>query len=544
MVKQKYPLASKRLKYLVLFLSSIAPVVGMMLWCLFSGGYYSSLAITYGKNDYPLITTDLQGNPCILAVGIGARFPLSLRQETLDGIVDKKAQGTTTVHNIKGEKQEVPSYLIPKLKIGDLILKNVVAHQSEADDYGTLGKFLGREFNLLLDFPHSRIIVCDTFSKLQTKEVVGSHWIRVPFEMHCGGAVFHVDTDFGTRKLAINTTCTLTHLHSSFIPPGKSSVSSSFVLGGQQFGSVTFQSINLPEGLNEIDGFIGMDFFKKHAMYLDYTHKVAHIEPPEGYFERIPVTFTGRGDPIIDVSIEGNAYPLALDLGSSFPCSLRHEILQNIHKTKYGTAWWSDFKGQRYESPAYTIPELKINDLVFADMLIRQSREDFYTNVTLKGSPFQPFGIIGLPILEKYNLFLDFPHSTIYASRDRLSLQEAGLLSENLLAIPFIHCSDGLLLSIETDTGTHRLALDTGSTHTLMRAPHPTFTKKFCIMGHDFGGCSIITIDENSQFDFDGFLGMDFLREYSLFIDYSNKLIFIDLQKESSQTSIPNVIQE
>jgi hypothetical protein len=95
MVKQKYPLASKRLKYLVLFLSSIAPVVGMMLWCLFSGGYYSSLAITYGKNDYPLITTDLQGNPCILAVGIGARFPLSLRQETLDGIVDKKAQGTS-----------------------------------------------------------------------------------------------------------------------------------------------------------------------------------------------------------------------------------------------------------------------------------------------------------------------------------------------------------------------------------------------------------------------------------------------------------------
>jgi len=536
MVKQKYPLASKRLKYLILFLLSFAFVVGIMLWRPFSVGYYSSLAIAYGKNDYPLITTELQGNPCILAVGIGARFPLSLHQETLDGIIDKKPQGTTTVHNINGEKQEAPSYLIPKLKIGNLILKNVVAHQSEADNYGTLGKFLGGEFNLLLDFPHSRIIVCDTFSKLQAKKVVGSHWIRVPFEIHRGGIIFHVDTDFGTLKLAINTTCTLTHLHSSFIPAGKSSVSSSFALGGLQFGSVTFQSINLPEGLSEIDGFIGMDFFKKHAMYLDYTHKVAYIEPPERYFERIPVTFTGRGDPIIDVSIEGNAYPLALDLGSSFPCSLSHEILQNIRKTKYGTAWWSDFKGQRYESPAYTIPELKINDLVFADMLIRQSREDFYTNVTLKGSPFQPFGIIGLPILEKYNLFLDFPHSTIYASSDRLSLQQAGLLSQNLLAVPFTRHSDGVFLSIETDTGTYRLALDTGSTHTLMRAPHPTFTKKFCIMGHDFGERSIMAIDENSQFDFDGFLGMDFLREYPLFIDYSSNLIFIDLQKASSQT--------
>lgn len=532
MPKRASLLASKHLKHLILCLSSIALIIGIMLWCSFSGGYYSSLAITYGENDYPLIMTELQGNHCMLAVGIGARFPLSLHQKTLDRIIDKKLQGTTTLHNINGERQEAPSYLIPQLKVGDLIVKNVIAYQSEADDYGTLGKFLGGEFNLLLDFPHSRIIVCDTFSKLQAKKAANSRWIRVPFEMHRGGIVFHVDTDFGTRKLAINTTCRFTHLHSFFIPAGKSSVLSSFALRGQQLGCVTFQSINLPEGLSEIDGFIGMDFFKKHAIYLDYTHKVAYIEPPKGYFECIPVTFTGRGDPIIDVSIEGNAYPLVLDLGSSFPCSLRDEILQNIHKTKYGTSSWSDFRGQRYESPAYTIPELKINDLVFADMLIRQSREDFYVNVTLKGSPFQPFGIIGLPILEKYNLFLDFPHSRIYASSDYLSLQQAGLFSRNLLAIPFTRCSDGIFLFVETDTGIHRLALDTGSTHTLIRAPHPTFTKKFSIMGHDFGERSIMAINEELQFDFDGFLGMDFLREHPVFIDYSNKVVFIDLERD------------
>jgi len=86
--------------------------------------------------------------------------------------------------------------------------------------------------------------------------------VRIPFEMHRSGIVLQVDTDFGTRRLIMNTTSTLSHLHSSFIPSDKPYISSALVLGGQQFGNITFESIDLPEGLREIDGFIGMDFLK------------------------------------------------------------------------------------------------------------------------------------------------------------------------------------------------------------------------------------------------------------------------------------------
>ena len=401
--------------------------------------------------------------------------------------------------------------------------------------YYALGKFLGGEFNLLVDFPHSRIIACDTFAKLQAKKFVDKHWVRIPFEMHRSGVVFQVDTDFGTCRLLINTTSTLNLLDSSFIPHGKPFVSSSFLLGGRQFGNVTFESIDLPEGLREIDGFIGMDFLKEHAIYLDYTHKIAYVEPLKKYFETIPVTLDDRIDPVIDVSIQGDVYSLRLDLGSSCPFSLRQEILQNIRKTKRGTSKWYDFRGKQYESPIYTIPEIKIGNLTFAHILAKRDNEDFNVNVALSGPPLQLPGVIGLPILEKYNLFLDFPHAAIYASSDHLSLQKAGLLSENLLTIPFTLHPDGIFLSVETDAGTYRLMLDTGSTFTAVRAPHPAFTEKFRIMGHDFGECFIKAIDVNPRFEFDGFLGMDFLYEYPLFIDYSNRLIFIDLQKGSSQ---------
>jgi hypothetical protein len=306
---------------------------------------------------------------------------------------------------------------------------------------------------------------------------------------------------------------------------------------GQKFGNIEFHPIDLPKGLDTIDGFIGMDFLKKHAIYLDYRHKIAYVEPPESYFERIPITFASRGSPTIDVSIEDNTYPLELDLGSSFPFSLCEGALQNIRKISHGTVEWGDFRGQRYESPAYKISKIKIGNLTFDNMLIRQNREDFHINATLDNAPLQPTGIIGLPILEKYNLFLDFQHFAIYACSNYLTLQQAGLLSHNFLTLPFTLHRDGILLSVETDTGVYRLILDTGATHTAIRHPHPNSTMRFRLMGYDFGPRSIIPVDFSSQYDFDGCLGLDFLREYPIFIDYTNQQILLDLQYEKDNDS-------
>lgn len=536
-VVQQRRMGFKRLKYCAFIFAS---VLGILLLCHFSStGYYSFFSVTYDKYDYPFIKVELQGEQTPIAVRIGSRFPLSLNKEILNK-VDKQKQGVIDWHNLNGEKYEIDSFLIPKMKIGDLTLKNITAIPTlEREDTSILGKFLGEEFNLLLDFPRSRIIACDTFSKLTTKHFTGNHWIRIPFEMDNGCLIFQVNTDFGIRKLAINTTSTLTHLRASFFPSGQSSVSSSCSLSDQKFGNIEFHAIDLPKGLDGIDGFIGMDFLKKHAVYLDHKHKIAYVEPPENYFEHVPVTFASRGSPTINVSIEGNTYPLELDLGSSFPFSLCENILQNIRKISYGTAEWSDFRGQRYESPAYAIPKINIGNLAFDNMIIRQNREDFHINATLGSAPLQPIGTIGLPILEKYNLFLDFQHFAIYASNNYSALQQAGLLSNNFLIIPFTLHRDGILLSVETDMGVYRLILDTGATHTVIRQPHSNSTMQFRLMGHDFGSRSIVPIDLSAQFDFDGCLGLDFLLEHPLFIDYTNRQILLDLQygknKESSK---------
>lgn len=508
-------------------------VVGIVFWSVFPRRYYIVLPVTYdGEYGCPLVIAELEGKQCTLALSVGSRFPLFLGKETLYGI-DKQPQGIGRWNDLDGSKHEASTYLIPKLTVGDLRVEKILAYESEQKDHGVLGKFLGKEWNLLLDFSNDRVIACETFSRLFDMKLVGKDWIIAPFERVPYGIIFHVNTDFGTCRLALATTSAKTYLRSSLIAPDSPSfITSSFSLGGTQFGSAAFLPIDLPEGLRDIDGVLGMDFLKEHDLYIDLTRNIAYIAPPKPYFAQIPVTFTEHNTPSISVSIEENIYPLDLDLGSPFSFSLSEEVLQNIKKTKYGTARWSDFKWQKYESPAYRVPNIQINGLVFEDMLVGQVREEFHKNATLKGSFRSPAGVVGLPILKKYNLFLDFRHCAMYASSDCISLQRAGLLSQNLLTIPFTPHPDGVLLSIETDAGIYRLILDTGATTTLIRAPQLSFTKKFGIQGHDFGERSITSFDLHPELTFDGLLGMDFLREYSIFIDYTNKVVFIDLEKD------------
>lgn len=140
-----------------------------------------------------------------------------------------------------------------------------------------------------------------------------------------------------------------------------------------------------------------------------------------------------------------------------------------------------------------------------------------HTSTDVEGRPWQPIGAIGLPILENYNLFLDFPHSVIFASNDHFSVQQASFLSDNLLAAPFVLHRDGILFPVKTDAGTYHLLLDTGSTRTVIRKPHPTTTAQFLIAGHDFGTRRIFPIDLNPKHEFDGCLGLDCLREHPVF---------------------------
>ncbi|MBX9745076.1 MAG: hypothetical protein K2X08_07710 [Chlamydiales bacterium] len=491
--------------------------------------YYSTIPIAYNQYQHPFIEVELENSRYPLEFRLGSKFPLFLNKKVLDKL-NKRSHGKAQWQDLQGQYYESPTYLIPTLKIGNLNLTNVTATETLEENTGTVGKLLGGEYNVYLDFSHSRIIACDSISKLKTHNIEYDHWVQTPFEMNRGGIILKVQTDLGILRLSLSTTSTETVIKSSLVPVNQPHTSSSFTINKQNFGPMTFKSLEISDDLHEIDGFIGMDFLQNHSLYLDYSKKIAYIEPPRTYFERLPVTFDPCMIPAINAAIEGNTYALQLDLGSSFLCSLNKEILDQIQKSDYGTASWRDYKGNLYESRAYTISKIQVGNFTLKNVIVKQDRDDFHENVSIDAGPANYQGMLGLPFLEKHNLFLDFQHAAIYACSNYIDLQKKNLLSDELLVIPFTLHSDGILLNIETDEGSQRLILDTAATNTALRSPHPNFTSKFKILEYDFGAHSLTPINLDERFEYDGYLGMDFLLKYSLYIDYRNKMILLDLK--------------
>ncbi|MFS8563983.1 MAG: hypothetical protein LVR00_06585 [Rhabdochlamydiaceae bacterium] len=281
-----------------------------MLWHSLSTYYYVCIPVIYEKQVFPTIKAQIEGCPYTLALRIGTRFPLFLSKEALDGM-KKIPHGTTEWQDLKDIHYKAPSYLIPKITIGDLILTNLIATESPSDekDGDTLGKYLGGEFNLFLDFPHSRIIACHSFTKLKSKGFVNDQWIQVPFTTSRVGVILEVNTDLGLRRFSLSTSLNVSVMKESLFVPNQTFVSSIFDIGNRKFTNIPLEPLHLPECLNEVDGFIGMDFLRKNAIYLDYTNKIAYIEPSQPYFEYLPITFAKSSMPLIDISIEEKIIP-------------------------------------------------------------------------------------------------------------------------------------------------------------------------------------------------------------------------------------------
>src|SRR5579883_3091039 len=145
------------------------------------------------------------------------------------------------------------------------------------------------------------------------------------------------------------------------------------------------------------------------------------------YHEFVPVEFTSANIPYTDVELEGNIYSFEIDTGSNFPLSMEEGMLDLIRKKELlGMDEWRDIKGNEYETPTYLIPRINMGEITFLDVVTQQEHDDFSLNTTIwewEDEDEDPDeikqGSIGLPLLEKQNLLLDFAHHVLFFSNDR-----------------------------------------------------------------------------------------------------------------------------
>ncbi len=240
---------------------------------------------------------------------------------------------------------------------------------------------------------------------------------------------------------------------------------------------------------------------------------------------RWPITFGPYNTPYTEVNIDGEIYPLEINLGTKFALALNRKILTQISKKPSSMITSRDFAGQQNEFQSYYVSKVKIGDLTYKNVLVREiSEADQFPDDS---------GVIGRPLLEAENLMLDFPNSTILVTKDNAHLQARGYFLEDMVNVPFTTGRLGIILQVETDWGTTKLLLTTGASHSHLKAFFTGNSKqelqsaRFVIGGKDFGSMIFATRNfSNELLEIDGILGMDFLKAHTVYIDNDNKVAY------------------
>lgn len=258
-----------------------------------------------------------------------------------------------------------------------------------------------------------------------------------------------------------------------------------------------------------------------------------------------PIVFDDDDLPFIEMEIEGNVYPLLIDLGSYAQMSVDREVLEKINKNAYGIAKFEDFQGNRYESRKYLIPEIKIGNTIFAEVITKEENKDFKKKIILWESPDCPpskiGGKVGRALLKRKNILLDFPNSRM-AFFEKAESFKSSNFPDNFLATPFEITSLGITLKIQIDLGEKKFILDSGSTLSAIRSSQcknlacqkgenglSYFTSSQLIIGNkSFDEIRLHLLDIAEIEQIDGVLGMDFMRRHAFYIDFRRKTLYIN----------------
>jgi hypothetical protein len=281
------------MKYTI-FVAAVAILTGVGVFVgnrFFSKDQYARMFVTFGPNNMPSIEVNIQGKAYPVFVNLTAVVPLTLSKDIL-ATIEKKPHETMQFMNEKGKTVEFPTFIISKINIGDLTFTDVIVAESNGqclDGYrvGEIGRPLLEKNNLMLDFPNSTVIACNSFDKLKRIGYRLEDMTQVPFEMEeqAGGIALPVLSDLGTIKLALFTGSAFSFIRSSFLKEtetekdsfGAYFTSSNFTMGGKNWGRQRLHLCDLPIELQEFNGGIGMDFLSEHIVYIDFKKNVAYI---------------------------------------------------------------------------------------------------------------------------------------------------------------------------------------------------------------------------------------------------------------------------
>ena len=263
-------------------------------------------------------------------------------------------------------------------------------------------------------------------------------------------------------------------------------------------------------------------FFMAIGGYFTFSAKKYHYA--------VPLYVSSCNCPCTKALINNTPDDFAINLITKFHCTIQQAQLDKINEiVQHGVIEATNLEGIKNQVPTYLIHNLSIGKLKIDEI---EASVDAYNS-------------FGRPFLRKYNLCFDYETNTLYFSNNKKKLLEAGIDLNNFIKIPFEIQKMGLVIDVKTDLGNNKFVVSQGSsairqTPLLEQLSFVTADNKNAIsfsqieIGRKgiFSSPNFLLCKLPPELDtLGGFLGTDFFKNYCMYIDFENNILYLGDKK-------------
>ncbi len=256
-------------------------------------GYKTQLIIDLGSRGTALISQNMINKSHATYIGKGRSYTSS---NTYDGIYSTD----------KSKQIESTSYRVNDFIIGNYHLKNIEVvtaprasffgiknekKSSSALDNGMIGIEIFKQFSVIFDYPHRKIVLIKDDIIPNSYNI--QNWKKIHFDYDSGGGILlnviannihlRMDLDSGSSTSTITPQMASKIGRSTQCPKIIDSDSrcklltvKDLIVGENHFGSVDF--IVLGGQVAEEEGTLGVNFFEKNIIFIDFKNQIIFIK--------------------------------------------------------------------------------------------------------------------------------------------------------------------------------------------------------------------------------------------------------------------------
>lgn len=263
------------------------------------------------------------------------------------------------------------------------------------------------------------------------------------------------------------------------------------------------------------------------------------------YFVSTPIAkFSELQTPCVDVAIGDTRFVAELDLGLRADATLNRDLLEQIaDKSFVKKRSMYSWQGNEYSENVYKVPQIKIGGISFHRPRIQEENKAFLQDAVFvkegDKKPSRELGRLGWQLFYNTNLFLDFKNSRVAFSDSIETIEKQGYPVKTFAKTPLL--LERGLVEFEATSGNRvvRCFLDTGATWNIFHlenhesvdqlmwdAKNVSELPSFQIGGRDFGPLTAHHLPIRLPIEVEAIIGMDFLCDKVVFIDFRNKLLY------------------